>query len=371
MEPYFRERFGNPHSADHVFGWRAAEAVEGAALRIATMLGADADEIVFTSGATEANNLAMLGLARAAAGGDRNRVLVGAAEHKSVLALARVLRDQLGYEVETIPVGADGVADVGALEAMIDERVLFVSVMLVNNEIGSVNPVREIGRVCESRGVLLHCDGAQAPVAADLGAVSDSADLLSLSAHKMYGPMGAGVLFVRRSVRGRIHPVMHGGGQQGHLRSGTLPVPLCVGTGAAAEIISGAGMENERARLRRLRDRFVSGLRALDWPIHLNGPDLAARHPGNANMRFEGFSAHDILGLLQPGLAASTGSACTTGSPESSHVLAAIGLTRAEADASIRFSLGRQTSSEDVEEAVVLIGRALADLSGSGLSAAV
>ena len=369
MRPYYDERFGNPHSADHALGWEAARATEAAASKIAMMLGADADEIVFTSGATESNNLALIGAAYAAKNGSRDRILVSATEHKSILALTRFLREQLDYKIEILPANWEGKVDVEYFKKKIDDDVLIVSTIYVNNEIGSI--INEIGDICRSNGVLFHCDGAQSPIALDLKDIATSVDLFSLSGHKMYGPKGIGALFAHRDIQDRITPIIHGGGQQGQLRSGTLPTPLCVGMGAAADIISNGSMEDERLELRSLRDLFVRSLQQLNWPIFLNGPSLADRHPGNANIRFEGFSAHDILDALQPKLAASTGSACTTGIPEPSHVLTAIGLSQDQAEASVRFSIGRQTQEEHVDEAVALIKTVLERLSGAGLSEAV
>ena len=355
MMPYFSEQFGNPHSADHILGWESSKAVEGATLKIAQMIDADADEIIFTSGATEANNLALLGMARGNSEGPRRRILVSSIEHKSIFAISRILTDSLRFEVITIPVDDRGVIVLSALEEALDERVLLVSIGLVNSEIGSIQPLEKIYDLCRSCGALLHCDGAQAPSSIDLSNASQSLDFLSLSAHKMYGPKGLGALFIRRSLQEMIQPIIEGGGQQRHLRSGTVPTPLCVGMGIAAEIMSNGQMPMERETLRSLRDRFVSRLQELSFPIHLNGPPLKERHPGNANLRFEGFSAPDILNALQPRLAASTGSACTTGIPEPSHVLTAIRLTDTEADASIRFSLGRHTTGQDIDDALSLI----------------
>lgn len=367
MNPYFVESFGNPHSADHAFGWRAAQAVEKAAAHIAKLIGADDGEIIFTSGATEANNLALLGLARRACGGNRNRILIGATEHKCVLTIGRVLQEQLGYKVELIPVDEQGRINIQYFENNIDEDVLAVSVMSVNNEIGVIQDIQRISEISKGSGALFHCDSAQAPCAMDLRSISEYADLVSLSAHKMYGPMGVGVLFSRHELRDGIEPIIYGGGQQQNLRSGTVPTPLCVGMGAAAALLLSSEAEMERDRLQHRRDRFVEELVKLSWPIRINGPAGADRHPGNANVLFGGFSAHDILGALQPRLAASTGSACSTGIPESSHVLRAIGLTDQEAESCIRFSLGRGTTDADVEEAVGMIGDVLTDLARANL----
>lgn len=365
MAPYFSESFGNPHSVDHSVGWRAAQAVEEAAARVARMIGADTDEIIFTSGATEANNLALLGLGRRAVGGKRRRILVSAIEHKCVLAVSRILREQFGYRIESLPGDAAGCVDIAALEDALADDVLAVSIMAVNNEIGTIQEVSRLSEVIRKSGAIFHCDAAQAPCAIDLRQLSDFVDLLSLSGHKMYGPQGIGALFIRRDLQDYIEPLVYGGGQQRELRSGTVPVALCVGMGAAATLLNSGEAEEERAILRGRRDNFIRRLTSLPWPISLNGPEGARRHPGNANMRFNGFDAHDILGTLQPHLAASIGSACTSGITEPSHVLRAICLSAHEAKASIRFSLGRGTTDRDIEDAVILIDDALSRLARS------
>ena len=367
MTPFFVDCFANPHSADHAPGWRAAQAVEDAAGRVAKLIGADPDEIIFTSGATESNNLALLGLARRGTGGRRKRVLVSTIEHKCVLAAARAMREQLDIEVEYLPVNKNGQLVISALEERIDEDVLALSLIAVNNEIGTIQDIKSISEITQSNGVILHCDAAQAVCAVDLRDSTEFVDLLSLSAHKMYGPKGIGALFIRRDLQDRIEPIIYGGGQQNGLRSGTVPVGLCVGMGAAADLFISEQAELERETLRQRRDRFVQGLQELPWPIFLNGPVGLDRHPGNANVRFDGCAALDILGVLQPHLAASTGSACTSGISEPSHVLRAIGLSEQEAEASIRFSMGRRTTDADVEESIALIHTALQKLSDGGL----
>lgn len=363
MAPYFNETFGNPHSTDHYLGWQAARAVEDATARVARLIGADADEIIFTSGATEANNLALLGLGRRASGGKRRRILVSSIEHKSVLSISRVLNEQLGYNVELVPVDTAGFVNLSALQEMLADDVLAVSVMAVNNEIGTIQDINQLSEIIRKSGACFHCDAAQAPCAIDLRQFSQFVDLMSLSGHKMYGPQGIGVLYIRRDLQNRIEPLVYGGGQQGGLRSGTLPVALCVGMGTAAALLDGGDAEKERELLRSRRDTFINKLMSLPWPITLNGPESSQRHPGNTNIRFDGFDAHDILNTLQPRLAASTGSACTSGIPEPSHVLRAIGLSCEQADSSIRFSLGRATSESDLEDAVTLIDESLSKLS--------
>ena len=369
MTPYYTESFGNPHSSDHSLGWESASAVEKATTCVARLIGADADEITFTSGATESNNLALLGLGRRAAGGQRRRILVSAIEHKCVLAAARVLQEQFGFAVELIPVDAEGFVKVTALEEALSNDVLAVSIMAVNNEIGTIQDIGRISELVGSHGAVFHCDAAQAPLAMNMGSMASHTDMLSLSAHKMYGPKGIGAIYIARELQDQIEPLIYGGGQQNGLRSGTVPVPLCVGLGAAADILAAADAEEKRAQLCRRRDAFVEMLNRLPWPIALNGPQGQTRHPGNANIRFAKFSAEDILSSLQPHLAASTGSACTSGIPEPSHVLRAIGLRSEEAESSIRFSLGFGTTDADLEEAVRLITEALTRLARVGLCA--
>lgn len=367
MTPYFKDRFGNPHSSDHSLGWEASHAVDVAAARVARLIGADADEITFTSGATESNNLALLGLARRVTRGDRHRILVSAMEHKSVLAVGRALEEQLGIRVEHVPVDGDGFVKVSTLEKMLDDDVLAVSIMAVNNEIGTIQNVEDLSEIIRSHGAVFHSDAAQAPVAMDVSSFADHADMISLSAHKMYGPKGIGAIFIARNLQNRIEPLIYGGGQQRGLRSGTVPVPLCVGMGAAAEMLSDDDMEAKRNELRRRRDMFIDRLLCLPVSIAVNGPKGETRHPGNANIRFTGLVAQDVLGALQPRIAASTGSACTSGIIEPSHVLTAIGLNRDDTESSVRFSLGFDTSERDVEESIGLIDEALKRLLNSNL----
>ena len=333
MAPYHSESFGNPHSSDHSFGWESARAIEIASARVARLIGADPDEITFTSGATESNNMALLGLGRRFAGGNRHRILVSAIEHKCVLASARALEEHYEFAVEQIPIDRYGCIKLSALENMLNDDVLVVSVMAVNNEIGTIQDVRTISDSARRHGAIFHCDAAQAPLAMPIMSLATDADILSLSSHKMYGPKGVGVIYIARALQERIEPLIYGGGQQKGLRSGTLPVPLCVGMGVAAELLAGEEAEEQRGELRRRRDAFVRRLRGLRWPVSLNGPEGEARHAGNANICFLGFSAHEILGALQPRLAASTGSACTSGIPEPSHVLRATGLDSDDAEA--------------------------------------
>ncbi len=308
--------------------------------------------------------MALLGLARRShPEGKRRRFIISEIEHKCVLAAGQVLSDQLGFQVDQLPVDRQGRILLSELEEALDEDVLAVSIMAVNNEIGTIQDIKQISKIARKAGAIFHCDAAQAPVSMDLRGFAGNVDLLSLSAHKMYGPKGIGALYIRRELQNHIEPLIYGGGQQKALRSGTVPTPLCVGMGAAAELLNDKKTKQKRALLRNRRDYFVEQLTRLPWPTRLNGCTGENRHPGNVNICFSGFCADDILLALQPRLAASTGSACTSGITEPSHVLRAIGLTHEDAEASIRFSPGFATSERDIDEAVNLIGEALGGLS--------
>ena len=361
MTPYWAQSFGNAHSNDHIIGWRANEAVLKAAKSVADLIGATPNEIIFTSGATEANNFALLGLARRSSP-ERRRILVSAIEHKCVLAAARALSEHHGFIVETIPVDGDGLICINELESRLDPTVLVVSAMAVNNEVGTIQDIPRIAELVQPHGALLHCDAAQAPCAMDVSDLASHADLISLSGHKIYGPQGIGALYIRQALHDQVEPLIYGGGQQEGLRSGTVPMPLCVGLGAAAELVAGPEARNERRRISELRDAFVSRLQDNDALIGVNGALGDRRHPGNANIRFENYDARDILGSLQPRLAASTGAACTSGIPEPSHVLHAMGLTEEQSNSSIRFSFGRFSTEDEARDAATLVQESLARL---------
>ncbi|MCY4610134.1 MAG: cysteine desulfurase family protein [Gammaproteobacteria bacterium] len=354
MNPLWSDSFGNPHSSDHIVGWQAAKVVTAATESIATLIGAGPDEVIFTSGATEANNLALLGLARRTIK-KRHRILVSAIEHKSILETAQTLEKQMGFTVDTIPVDKQGRIDLGALERLLDETVLVVSAMAVNNEIGTIQDIPKIASLLESHGILFHCDAAQAPSAMDLRDIATHTDLASLSAHKIYGPQGIGALYIRRDIQNQVEPLIYGGSQQEGLRSGTVPVALCAGMGAACDILTSPDITEERMRVAKYRDTFVELLQDSSFPVIVNGPDVENRHPGNTNLQFPNFDAHEILAALQPWLAASTGSACTSGTPQPSHVLNAIGLTKDQSKSSMRFSFGRFTSNDEIEKAALLV----------------
>jgi cysteine desulfurase len=348
MLPYFGQEFGNASSSGHVYGWHAEAAVEVARAKLATALGAaDPREIVFTSGTTESDNLALKGVARAGRG-RRDHIVTTAVEHPAVLDACQALaRD--GFEVTMLPVDADGLVDPDCVKAAIGERTVLVSVMAANSEVGVLQPLAEIGRLCRERDVLFHTDAAQAVGKISIDVEEMGIDLLSFCAHKLYGPKGVGALYVRsRRPRIRLEPLIHGGGHERGLRSGTLPVPLVVGFAEAVTLCL-AERDAEAERLtglrRRLWERFVA---ELD-DVQLNGHSQK-RLPGNLNVSFGGIVADNLLSALS-GVALSTGSACSSASPEPSHVLTALGLSDAKLRGAIRFGLGRGNTPEEIESA--------------------
>ncbi len=362
MLPYFTEKFGNPHSTGHAYGGEAAEAVEAGRAQVAALIGADPREIVFTSGATESNNLAIKGAAwfeREMRGGRRNRIVTLATEHKCVIETCRRLGRE-GFDAAFLPVPRSGLVDLDRLAAALDERTLLVSVLAAHNEIGVIQPLARIGALCRERGILFHSDCAQAAGKIALDVEAMNLDLASISGHKLYGPKGVGALYVRRRPRARLLPLIDGGGQERGMRSGTLPAPLCVGLGAACEIAR-REMDDEGARLAALRDRLLAGLAAAVPGLAVNG-DLGARLPGNLNVAFKGLDGDALLAALREDLAASTGSACTSAAVEPSYVLRALGLDDAEARSSIRFAVGRFTTEAEIDFAVAAIADAAARL---------
>jgi len=352
MLPYFGERFGNAASVQHAAGQDAAAAVESARERVARAIGADRREIVFTSGATEADSLALKGMTR---GSERDRLVVLATEHPAVLEAARSLRRD-GYEVIELAVDAAGQPSLSELRAAVDERTLLVSVAAANNEIGTLPPLAEIAAIAHEKGAYFHTDAAQAVGKVDLDVGRDGIDLLSLSGHKLHGPKGIGALYVRRELQPLLAPQIEGGGHERGLRSGTLNVPGIVGLGAAAELAT-ASREEEAQRLRALSDRFLQRLREEVEGVELNGP--ADRLPGNLNLRFPGLDAEALIANC-PGLAISAGSACSAATPTPSHVLTAIGLDQEAAEQSVRIGIGRPTTSAEVDRAADLLAAAVA-----------
>jgi len=366
MMPYLTGKFGNAASRSHKFGWEAEQAVEESRRQIASLIGASPREIIFTSGATESDNLAIKGVAEAAAG-KRDHAIVCAIEHKSVLDVCRSL-EQRGARVTRLPVDRDGLVDPGAVEAAIGERTALVSIMYANNEVGAIQPVAEIGRICRERGVPFHSDAAQAVGKVPVNVDADHIDLLSISAHKMYGPKGAGALYVRRDPRVRLTGQMDGGGHERGMRSGTLNVPGIVGLGEACAIC-GREMRQESARLQRLRDRLRAKLEAELDEVSVNG-GMEHRLPHNLNMSFAYVEAESLM-MGMSGVAVSSGSACTSAasaSMEPSYVLKAMGVADDAAHSSIRFGLGRFNTEEEVDyaaERVIEAVKKLRELRGA------
>jgi len=361
MRPWWEENFANPGSAEHAMGRAAEAAVEAARERVAELIGTEPREVVFTSGATEANNLAIKGAARfhrRHGDASRSRVVTLATEHKCVLESVRDLAEE-GFEPIFLPVGPDGLLDLDALREAVDGRTLLVSVMAVNNEIGAVQPLAEIAAICRAAGALFHTDAAQAAgrIALDVGEVG--CDLLSLSGHKMYGPKGVGALYVRRRPRARLLPLLSGGGQERGLRSGTLPAPLVVGMGEAARIAAGEGLLDS-GRIAGQAELLLARLRAAIPGVRVNGPaDAARKVAGNLSLTFPGgVDAQALMREAGPDLCVSTGSACSSAEVAPSHVLRALGMPEREARATLRLGLGRFTSPADAEAGAAMLAAA-------------
>ena len=366
MMPYFTEHFGNPHSESHVYGSNAMAAIEAARADVAKLIGADPREIVFTSGATEANNLAIKGAAHFArahppAGGAREHIVTLETEHKCVLESCAALERE-GFAVTYLAVEPNGLVSLDKLADALTERTLLVSVLAAHNEIGVIQPLAEIGALCRSRGILFHTDAAQAVGKIPLDVEAMKIDLMSISGHKIYGPKGIGAIYVRRRPRVRLMPLIDGGGQERGVRSGTLPTPLCVGFGRACAIARDE-MAGEAERVRGLRDRLRRSLLRRVPGVQVNG-DEAHRLPGNLNVSFPGLTAPDLIEAC-PTIAISTGSACTSAAVEPSYVLRALGMPDDEANGSIRVGIGRFNTAGDVDFAVDALAAAAARLNGA------
>jgi len=365
MRPWWEENFANPHSAEHTMGREAEAAVEAARAEIAALIGAEAREIVLTSGATEANNLAIKGAARFAAGqgSGRRRIVTLATEHKCVLESVRDLAAE-GFEPVLLPVRPDGLLDLDRLREAVDDRTLLVSVMAVNNEIGVVQDLVAIGEIARAAGALFHTDAAQGCGRIPLDVEEIRADLLSISGHKIYGPKGIGALYVRRRPRVRLAPLFSGGGQERGFRSGTLPAPLVVGLGEAARVAAIEGLL-DAGRIAGQRDRFLAALRAEIPDIRVNG-SLDQRVTGNLNLTFPGRADAQAIMAAAPDVCVSTGSACSSAAVEPSYVLQALGLPEAEARATLRIGIGRFTSPADVDRAAAALAEGWRHAAASG-----
>lgn len=349
MIPYLTETFGNPASNSHAFGWTAEEAVEKARADIAALINADPKEIVFTSGATESDNLAIKGAANFYKTKGKHLITVKT-EHKAVLDTMRELERQ-GYEVTYLDVQENGLVDLDVLKAAIREDTILVSVMWVNNEIGVVQDIPAIGEICRERKIIFHVDAAQACGKVPVDVEAAKIDLLSMSAHKVYGPKGIGALYVRRKPRVRLEAQMHGGGHERGFRSGTLPTHQIVGMGEAFRIAK-EELEQDMAHYRKLRDIFLKGIEGIE-EVYVNG-DLEHRAPNNLNVSFNFVEGESLIMAVKE-LAVSSGSACTSASLEPSYVLRALGRNDELAHSSLRITFGRMTTEEEVQFAAELI----------------
>jgi cysteine desulfurase len=349
MIPYLREQFGNPASRSHAYGWSAEAAVEEARGHVAALVGADPREIIWTSGATESNNLALKGAANFYKTKGKHIITVKT-EHKSVLDTVRELERQ-GFEATYLEPQDNGLITIEQLEAAIRPDTILVSVMLVNNEIGVVQPIAEIGELCRKKGVIFHCDAAQATGKVAINLENLKVDLMTFTAHKTYGPKGVGALYVRRKPRVRLEAQMHGGGHERGLRSGTLPTHQIAGMGEAFRLAK-EEMDSELGRIKALRDRLAAGLMEIE-EVYVNG-DMEHRVPHNLNVSFN-FVEGESLIMAVKDIAVSSGSACTSASLEPSYVLRALGRSDELAHSSIRFTIGRFTTEEDIDFAVNLL----------------
>lgn len=344
MMPYYTEKYGNSHSRTHRYGWVAEEGVEKARAQVAQLIGASPKEIFFTSGATESNNIALKGVAMYNKD-KKNHIITLTTEHKCVLDSCRALEMQ-GFEVTYLSVQKNGLVDLAALEAAIKPTTSIVSIMYVHNEIGVIQPVAEIAKICRKKKVYFHTDGAQATGKIPINVERDGIDLMSISGHKIYGPKGVGAIYMRRRPRVRVRSPVSGGGQERGVRSGTIAVPLVVGLGAACDIAQ-KEMPRDTAHIQKLHDRLLNGLKKELSHIVVNG-DLEKRYPGNLNISFACVEGESLLmGMDQ--VAVSSGSACTSASLEPSYVLRALGIDAENAHTSIRFGFGRFTTEKEID----------------------
>ncbi|OSM02404.1 IscS subfamily cysteine desulfurase [Magnetofaba australis] len=350
MTPWFVEKFGNPASRSHPYGWEADTAVEAARKQVADAICADPREIVWTSGATESDNLAIAGVADFYK--DKgNHIITVVTEHKAVLDTCRTL-EMKGFEVTYMPVGVDGLVDLDKLRAAITDKTILVSVMAVNNETGVIQPLKEIGQICRDSKVFFHCDAAQGVGKMPIDVNAMNIDLLSISAHKIYGPKGIGALYVRRRPRVRLNAIIHGGGHERGMRSGTLATPLIVGMGEACRLAT-EEMATENERILMLREKLRKGIEEKLTHVTVNG-HVEKRVAGNLNMSF-GYVEGESMMMAIKDVAVSSGSACTSASLEPSYVLRAMGVDEAMAHTSIRFGIGRFTTEEEIDYVINLV----------------
>ena len=361
MQPYWTQEFGNPHSEGHSYGWKARQGVEYARKQVANFIGADDDEIVFTSGATESCNIALRGITAASPLNGRRQVITLATEHSAVLETVRWL-GRNGYHATVLPVKPDGLVDLQELRASLSDHTLLVSAMLANNEIGVIQPLAEISRICQAAGAFVHTDATQAAGRIKINVDELGIDLLSLSAHKLYGPNGIGVLYIRNRPGLQLAPMTTGGSQERGIRPGTVPAPLAVGMGKACAIAD-EQLDDDAKRLSQLGERLLQELVA-DFPDLRIFGNRKQRVPGNLSLGFPGIPGELLVESVSGAVAISTGAACATGSPEPSHVLMALGVDSETAATGVRISLGRFTTDDEISAASHHLRRALRTLAG-------
>jgi len=362
MEPWLKDKFGNASSRNHTYGWEAEEAVEIARESVAAIIGALPKEIIFTSGATESNNIALQGVAKNYQKQGKH-IITLKTEHKAVMDVCQHLSKD-GFDITYLPVDKDGILDLNKFEDAIRDDTILASVMHVNNEIGVIQPIKELGVICKNKGIIFHVDAAQSVGKLPTNVENMGIDLLSISAHKFYGPKGVGALYIRRkNPRVQLQPIMFGGGHERGIRSGTLPVPNIVGLGKACDI-SADVMTEENLRISQLRDSLIKGIKAENPNAKING-SMEYRVAGNLNMSFPGANNEAIIAAV-PDIAISSGSACTTSTMEPSHVLLALGMSKNEVYSSLRFGIGRFNTDEDIKIAVGSINSCMKKLSTRG-----
>jgi len=348
MEPWFTEKFGNASSRNHIYGWEAEEAVEIARESVAAIIGSLPKEIIFTSGATEANNIALQGIAKHYQNQGRH-IITLKTEHKAVLDVCQHLSKD-NFDITCLPVDKNGILDINKFKDAIRDDTILVSVMHVNNEIGIIQPIKELGAICKDKNVIFHVDAAQSFVKIPINVDDMKIDLLSISSHKFYGPKGIGGLYIRRKdPRVQLQPIMFGGGHERGIRSGTLPVPNIVGMGTACDLAAEV-MYEENLKITTLRDALLKGIRDENPNVLVNG-SMEYRVAGNLNIIFPGVNNETIIAAI-PEIAISSGSACTTSTMEPSHVLLALGISKEEAYSSLRFGIGRFNTEQDIHIAV-------------------
>lgn len=356
MKPFWSESFGNPHSSGHVVGWQSNSEIQKSKQYISNMIGSSVDEIFFTSGATESNNIAAFSLCDLTRlYPEKRQILLSPIDHKCIINSSLFWADKFNLNVEMLKVDKEGYIDLNFLSDSLKTPSLFCSIGFVNNEIGTIQDIETISEILREEECFFHSDAAQAPKTVDCNRLADLTDSLSFSGHKIGGPQGIGFLYLSARLQGSVTPLIQGGGQQNGLRSGTLPLPLCIGIGKACQIITSVTASDQRRNVSKVRDYFYKGLLNVKSDIILNGPPLADRHIGNLNISFGDVDATELLLALQPNVCASTGSACSSGAIEDSHVLTSLGLSSERCGSALRFSFSHLNTTEEVDIALEYI----------------